>query len=412
MRKFMLLITMLALLVFAAAPMAMAEKGPIKIGFIAPATGNFAQMGQDMIAGFKMYLEEIGYKVDGRKIQLIVEDEGGKPNIAVAKARKLIKNDKVDLIAGVFMTSAAYAVAPVCKRAGIPLIITLSAGDDLTQRKRSKYVTRVSFTGSELGMVAGTFAYKKLGWRKADCLAMDYAWGHENVGAFQRSFEALGGKVIQKIWTPVNTADFGPYVANIKREADGIYDVVTGGASIRFIKALRNSGLMAKMEVMTAGTGTDESLLPALGDTALGIYSVFNWSAVLDTPENKAWVAKVRKATGKEAPMGMAICYDGAKWIINAIKEVHGDVENKEAFLKAVRKVELPRSLRGPLKMDDYGHVIQNVYIRQVEKVDGKLQNSIVATYPMASQFNTIAPEKYLKTPVNSRSYPPCKHCK
>ena len=411
MRKFMLLVAVVAMLAVALAPSAMADKGPIKIGFIAPATGNFAQMGQDMVAGFKMYLQEIGYKVDGRKIELIVEDEGGKPNIAVAKARKLIKNDKVNLIAGVFMTSCAYAVAPVCKRAGIPLVITISAGDDLTQRKRSKYVTRVSFTGSELGMVAGDFAYRKLGWRKADCLAMDYAWGHENVGAFQRAFEALGGKVIQKVWTPVNTADFGPYVANLKREADGIYDVVTGGASIRFIKALRASGLMDKMKVITAGTGTDESLLPALGDNALGIYSVFNWSAVLDTPENQAWVAKVRKATGKEAPMGMAICYDGARWIVNAIKMVHGDVENKEAFLKAVRQVELPRSLRGPLKMDPYGHVIQNVYIRQVQKVNGKLQNTIVETYPMAGQFHTIAPEDYLKTPVSSRSYPPCKYC-
>ena len=411
MRKFLIFTIILALIGFAAAPAAMAKNDPIKIGFIAPETGNFAQMGQDMVAGFKMYLEQIGYKVGGRKIKLIVEDEGGKPNIAVAKARKLIKNDKVNLIAGVFMTSAAYAVAPVCERAGIPLVITLSAGDDLTQRKRSKYITRVSFTGSELGMVAGAFAYKKLGWRKADCLAMDYAWGHENIGAFQRTFEALGGKVIQKVWTPVNTADFGPYVANLKREADGIYDVVTGGASIRFIKALRNSGLMDKMKVITAGTGTDESLLPALGDTALGIYSVFNWSAVLDTPENRAWVAKVRKSTGKEAPMGMALCYDGARWIVDAIKKIHGDVENKEAFLKAVREVELPHSLRGPLKMDPYGHVIQNVYVRQVQKVKGGLQNTIVETYPMASQFYNIDPEKYLKTPVGSRNYPPCKYC-
>jgi branched-chain amino acid transport system substrate-binding protein len=388
-----------------------AEKGPIKIGFIAPHTGNFAQIGLDMVEGFKLFLEESKYSVAGRKIELIVEDEGDNPSTAVTKVRKLITQDKVNLVAGVFMTSAAYAVAPVCAQAGVPLISTLTAGDDLTQRKRSPYFARVSFTGGELGLVAGDYAYHKLGWRKAVGIGMDYGWGHEGIGGFQRQFEALGGKMIQKVWTPVTTMDFGPYVASFKRDADGIVDWVTGAASIRLIKSMRSSGLMDKWKVIVAGTGTDETLLPALGDAGLGVLSVFNWSAALDNPENAKFREKIRKKLNREATLGMSLCYTGADWILRAIKAVNGQVENKDKFMQALRAIEIPDSMRGPLKMDKYGHVVQNIYIRRVDKAGNTFQNTIIETYPMAGQFFKFDPETYLKTPVSSRDYPPCKFC-
>ena len=388
-----------------------AEKGPIKIGFISPHTGNFAQMGLDMVDGFKMYLQEINYTVAGRKIELIVEDEGEIPATAVTKMRKLATHDKVHLVAGVFLTAAAYAVGPVAVEAQTPLIITLSAGDDLTQRKRSKYVTRVSFTGCQIGHVAADYAYKKLGWRTAVTLGMDYGCGHENIGAFQRTFEEMGGKVIQKVWTPMVTADYGPYAASLKREADGIFEVVTGAASIRFIKTLRSSGLLNKWKVIAPGTATDESLLPALADDGVGVYSVFNYSAALKNPENAKFNEKVPKVIKRDPTLGMAHSYTGADWIIRAIKAVNGDVENKDKFIEAVRAIEIPDSLRGPLKLDKYGHVIQNMYIRQVEKVGNAYQNTVIETYPMTSQFFTYDPETFLKSPVYGRDYPPCKFC-
>jgi branched-chain amino acid transport system substrate-binding protein len=388
-----------------------AEKGPIKIGFISPHTGNFAQMGIDMVDGFKLYLDEINYTVAGRKIELIVEDEGEIPATAVTKMRKLVTHDKVHLVAGVFLTAAAYAVAPVAVEAQTPFVITLSAGDDLTQRKRSKYVTRVSFTACQFGHVAADYAYKKLGWRKAVVLGMDYGWGHENIGSFQRTFEEMGGKVIQKVWTPMATADYGPYVASLKRDADGIFEVVTGAASIRFLKTMRSSGLMNKWKVVAPGTATDESLLPALADDGAGVYSVFNYSAALKNPENMKFNERVLKVIKREPTLGMAHSYTGADWIVRAIKGVNGDVENKDKFIEAVRAIEIPNSLRGPLKLDKYGHVIQNIYIRQVEKVGNAYQNTVIETYPMVSQFWTYDPETFLKSPVYGRDYPPCKNC-
>jgi branched-chain amino acid transport system substrate-binding protein len=410
-RAFIFVSIMIIGLMFVSANAIAAEKGPIKIGFIAPFTGNFAQIGKDMVEGLKMYLEEINYEMAGRKVELIVEDEGGNPAIAVNKARKLVTLDKVDLVAGVFMTSAAYAVAPVLEEAKTPLLISLSAGDDLTQRKRSKYLKRISFTGSELGMVAADYTYNKLGWRKAICFAFDYAWGHENIGAFQRVFEKLGGQVIQKVWTPVNTADFGPYVASLKHNADGIYDVITGGASIRFIKAVRSAGPLKNMAIITPGTGTDETLLPAMGKVGIGVMSVFPWSAALDNPENKEWSEKVQKKFNRGPTLGMALNYDAGRWINAAVIAVNGNVEDKDAFMKALSDVRMQKSLRGPLSLDKYGHVVQDIYIRKVEEKNGVLQNTIIDVYPQSTQFFTYDPEEYLKTPVGSRDWPPCKYC-
>ena len=389
-----------------------ADKPPIKIGFIAPKTGNFAQFGLDMLDGFKLYLSEIDYTIAGRKVELIEEDEGATPANAVTKARKLIQHDKVQLMAGLLMAAAAYAVAPVAQEAEVPLVVTIAASDDLTQRKASKYLARASFTGGELGHVAGDYAYRKLGWRKVSVIAFDYGWGHETTGGFQRVFEELGGQVIQKIWTPVNTTDFGPYVASLKPEADGILDVVTGAASIRLLGELRKAGVLDKKKVLAAGSATDETLLPALGDTALGVLSFFPWSAALDTPENKRYVQRMKQVTKKDyVGMSGAISYGAAMWIAEAIKQVGGDVENKEKFFQTLRATEIKSSPRGPIKLDKYGHIVQNIYIRRVDKVGTLYQNTVIETYPSVSQFWKYNPEEYLKQPIYSRDNPPCKHC-
>ena len=284
------------------------------------------------------------------------------------------------------------------RRGGCPLVITLSAGDDLTQRKRSKYITRVSFTGGEIGHVAADYAYKKLGWRKVVTLGMDYGWGHECMGGFHRTFEELGGKVIQKVWTPMVTTDFGPYVASLKRDADGIFEVVTGAASVRFIKAMRSSGLMDKWKVIAPGTATDESLLPALGDDGLGVYSVISYSAALKTPENAKFNERVLKVIKKDPTMGHSLHRGRLDCTGNQV--VNGDVENKDKLLQAIRAIEIPNSLRGPLKLDKYGQVIQNIYMRRVEKVGNAYQNTVIETYPMVSQFWTYDPETYLQISV------------
>jgi branched-chain amino acid transport system substrate-binding protein len=387
-----------------------AEKGPIKIGFIAPSTGNWAQMGMDMVDAFKMYFTEINNTVAGRKIELIVEDESANPATAVTKVRKLITHDKVHLVSGVFIASSGYAVAPICTEEKVPLAITVATADDLTQRKASKYVIRLNYgTSSEFGHAAGDYAYRKLGWRKATIVGMDYAWGHEVGGGFQRTFEDAGGKIIQKVWTPVNTTDYGPYVTSLKSEADGSLDVVTGAATIRLIKAFRQAN--RDWKIIGPGPITDETFLPALGDDGLGVYSVMPYSGVLELPENIKFKEKVQKFLKKDANAVLATNYTAADWIIRAIKAIDGDVENKDKFLQALRMVEISSSPRGPLKLDKYGQLIQNQYVRRVDKVNNQYQNTVIDTIPNPTQFWNYNPEAFLKLPPYSREYPPCKYC-
>jgi branched-chain amino acid transport system substrate-binding protein len=389
-----------------------AETGPIKIGFLAPQVGNFAQFGMDMVSGAKMVFEAKNYTAGGRKIEVIWEDEGPGPDTAVTKTRKLIKQDRVHLVAGVFMTSSAYAVAAVCTELTTPLFITLSGGDDITQRKSSKYVNRLSLAGCDWGHVAGDYSYRELGWRKVAAIGMDYGIGHESVGAFQDVFEGLGGKVVQKLWVPMTTMDFGPYVANLDREADGVWDVVTGAMSVRFLKSMRESGVMNKMAVMAPGSATDETLLPALGDTALGVLTGHNYSSVLDNPKNKEFRELCKKKLGKDSNWGIATSWVGIDWITRAIDDIKGNVENKEKFMSALRAVKMEDSIRGAISLDNYGHPIQDFYIRRVDKTTDGYQNTVIKTYPKVNQFWTWDAKTYLSKPVYSRDYPPCKFCK
>ncbi len=387
------------------------EKGPIKIGFIAGLTGNFATFGGGMVKGFQLYLDEINYTVAGRKIELIVEDESVNPAIAVTKARKLIKNDGVHMIAGVFLQSSGYSVGPVCAESEIPLIVTNNGADDLTQRKRSPYVIRINWgSGGELGHVAGDYAYTKLGWRKAIVCAMDYAWGHEVSGGFQQVFEKKGGQIIQKVWTPINTADYAPYIPNLNQDADGIIDVITGAATIRFLKGLQASG--HKWQVIGPGPVTDETFLPALGDAGVGVYTSFPYSGALQTAGNKAYLEKYAKKYKEQPAYSAAINYTAARWIVSAIRAINGDVENKQKFLAALKAIEIPDSLRGPVKLDQYNGIVQNQYVRRTDKINGAYQNTVVQTYPMVDQFWPFNAEEYLKQPVYSRDFPTCPYCK
>ncbi len=398
-----------------------AEKGPIKIGYMSPTTGNFAQFGQDMGDAFKMFLEERNYTVAGRKIEVISEDEGT-PAQAVTKARKLINSDNIHLMAGVWFTPSTYAVAPVVEKAGVPFVVTTSGGDDLTQRKRSETLIRLTYTGCQLGHAFGHYAYHQLGWRTAVVLGSDFAFPHEFVGAFQEVFEDQGGKIIQKIWAPSNAMDFNPYVENLNPKADGLVDGIFGSMSVRFLRALQSSGKY-KGKIVTGVAAADETLLPALGDLALGVYSTSNWSAALDTPENKKFVNKVHQVLKREASVTMSSNYTGADWIVRAIQAVNGDVEDKGKLMKALKSIEIPDSLRGPIKLDKYNHNIQNIYVRRIErKADvapakrapgtfQETQNTVVYTYPAVSQFWTYDPEKYMAKPVYSRDIPPCKYC-
>ena len=406
-----LVVAVLAFSTLLAATPPAAAQTPIKIGFISPLSGAIAQAGKDMYSGCELYWQESGWQIAGRKLEVILEDNEGLPATALTKARKLVESDKVNLLAGVILSNVAYALVPYIEAQGIPTIYPINSADDLTQRKIPRWLIRTGFSAGGNMHPFGEYAAKTLGYKKVVTVGLDYAFGWETVGGFHKSFEDNGGRVIQKLWVPLNVQDYGPYIAQIKRDADAVFVVALGRWSLLFAKEYAASGLRGRIPLIAGGTYTDEHILPQLGDESIGVISAHHYSASLDTPANRRFRAAFEKAYNRIPSFYSENCYTGARVITEAIKGVGGMVEDRGALMSALRRVAISDAPRGPVKMDPFGNPVQNIYIRKVERVDGKLQNTVIHTYPEVSQFWKYTPQEFLKQPVYSREFPPCKHC-
>ena len=415
-RRALVLLTLAALLTgfgaaLSAPSAARAQAGPIKVGLLAPLTGAASALGRDMVNGTELYLDEIGRQVAGRKIELIIEDTEGNTQTALTKARKLVDQDRVHILTGGLLASTGYALHPFVDAQKIPTTYPVMSSDDLTQRKPAKWVVRTGWNSSQSMHVLGDWIYKNTKYRKIATIGADYAFGWESVGGFQKTFEENGGQIIQKIWAPLNTNDFSPFLAQVKRDADAVFAVFFGKLALQFVKQYEDAGLKARVPLLSNGTTVDESVLPQMGDEALGTISALHYSAALDNPVNQKFAKAFEAKAGKVPSYYAETCYTNARWIVEAIKAVGGKVEDRETFLAALRKVDLKDFPRGPVKIDAWGNPVQNIYIRKVEKVSGKLQNTVVATFPAVSQFWKYNPEEFLKMPLYTRDYPPCKYC-
>jgi len=385
------------------------SKEPIKIGFFAPLSGFAAQTGKDMLAGLEFYLKQQGGTVAGRKIVLITEDTEAKPAVALTKVRKLVEKDGVHILMGGLMASTGYALQPYVDGKKIPTLYPVMAPDDLTQRKRAKWIVRTGWASSQPSHPFGDYAYKELGLRKIVTIGFDYAFGWEVIGGFQKTFEDAGGKIIQKIWVPVGNRDYAPFLPQIDKDADAVFALLFGAGALQFVKQYEEFGLKDKLPLLGGGTTTDEHVLPSMGDEALGIITALHYSAAIDTPANRKFTAPYKEFAGKSASYYSEAFYTGGRWAIEAMKAIDGNVEDRNALLAALQNQNLTDVPRGPLRISDYGNPIENIYIRKVERVDGELQNTVIKVYPNVSQFWTYDPVEFLKQPVYDRDYPPLK---
>jgi len=403
-------------MLFGLAAAAQAQTPELRIGFLAPRTGIFTAIGTDMLNGFQMYLDEHNGMLGGAKVHLIVEDDQGKPDVDVAKAKKLILQDKVDMLVGALLASSAYALGPVSTELKTLYIGTASTADDLAQRQVDKYPYTVFsvWVPSQPNHPLGQWACDH-GYKKVVAIAADYAFGYEQTGGFQQTFEDCGGKVIQKIWVPLGTKDFGPYLPTIKADADAIFTLMVGPMSLQFPKQLRASG--NKKPIVAGGTSYDEFILPFMGNEVIGDVSALMYSAALDTPKNQAFVKKYRSKYGKVPSYYSEGDYSAAQWIDETMAKHKGKYPGPAEFIKTMASIKLD-AVRGPVELDPSTRSpIQNIYIKKVEKKEmfgyGKpeLWNTVIKTYPHVSQFWTYDKAKFLKQPVYSRDFPPCKYC-
>jgi branched-chain amino acid transport system substrate-binding protein len=387
----------------------------LRIGYLAPLTGGLAQTGIDMRDGFLLYLEQHGNKLGGMDVKLIIEDEQGKGDVAVTKAKKLALQDKVHMLIGGVLASTGYALAPVSTELKTMYIPSIPAADDLTQRrlKEFPYLVRTSWSSSQPNHPLGQWACDQ-GYKKIVTIAADYAFGYETVGGFQKAFEDCGGKIIQKIWPPLGAKDFGPFIPTIKADTDAVFSLMVGPMPAQFIKQMRGAGF--KKPIIGGGTSYDEFVLPFMGDEAIGDVSALHYSAALDTPKNIEFVKAYRAKFGKVPSYYSENNYTTAQWLDEALKKAGGKWPGPEELIKIMVGIKLD-AVRGPVSFDDMRNPIQNIYIKKVEKKKmfgyekDELWNTVTKTYPNVSQFWTYGKDKFLAQPVYDKNFPPCKFC-
>jgi branched-chain amino acid transport system substrate-binding protein len=401
----------IAAIALVAVTTARGQKGPVKLGLLVPQTGPLAANGKDMINGLQLFLEEHQARLAGREIKLIIEDDEGKPATRLTKARSLVESQGINVLMGPLSAAVGYALSPYIESKKTPTLYPIVSSEDLTQRKRNPYIVRTGWSSAQPSHPFGKWVDDTLRYKKVAMIGYDFAFGWEVAAGFQRTFEEAGGQVVQKLWPPLGNADYAPYISQIRRDVDAVYAVFSGADALRFVKQYAEAGLKERLPLIGGGTLTDEHVLRTMGDEALGIVTALHYSAALQTPANRKFAAAY-EAKFKQVPSYYSEgTYVAGLALKAALEAIGGEAENGEKLVAVLRRVDLSDSPRGPLKFDDFGNPIENVYVRKVEKVQGRLQNTVIHTFPNVSQFWTYKAEEFLKNPVHSRDYPPCRHC-
>jgi branched-chain amino acid transport system substrate-binding protein len=379
--------------------------GSVKLGFISPVTGFVAALGTDMRRGWEMYWSQNGGKAGDTTVQTVFEDDTGDPDVALTKARRLVEQEQVQLVAGPILANTAYAVAGYVAGRGLPTV-QMTGADDLTQRKFDPLVLRVGYTSSQSNFPAGQWAYEQ-GHREAVTICPDYAFGWESCGGFVSAFVEAGGKITKQVWHPLGTQDFSTYVSQARQaDPDVVFVGSAGGPdAILLYKAWTGFGLKDKIPLIGNCCFADQVFLREVGDEALGLQSFTYWVEGRDSPVVQNFV-KAYEQQHKEIPsLYAAGAYMMAQVVAEALKKTGGKIEGK-AFIDAARQVSLSDSLYGALTFDDTNNVVGPVYRTQVaRREDGTLWSVAEQSFPEVSQFGSEGKEAFLEHPVFSRDY-------
>src|SRR3954465_15110363 len=384
-----------------------AQGNPIRVGLVTVKTGPLASGGIDMERALQQYLKEKNNTLAGRKVELLVADSGGAPAQARTKIQELVERDRIHVMIGPLDTASALAADDYIRQAQL-LPLSVAAAEDMTQRKPNPWFTRGTSTSSQSAMPLADYCAKTLKYKRMITIADDIAYGHEMCAGFQRVFEEGGGKIIQKLFPPLTVPDYGTYLAQLKN-ADAIFLGFAGSNGFRFVRQMNEYGLRNKIIPVGGMTALDEAVLRNMGEEALGIVTSCWYSAEIENAINKRFVANFRVDHGYDPGFYAAATYTEAAVLDQTLQKIGGKIEDKQGFMKAVRSGTFD-TCRGPVKFDQYGNVIGNIYIRKVERKDGRLVNRVIHTYPNVSQFWTYKPEAFLKNPVYSRDFPPAKN--
>jgi branched-chain amino acid transport system substrate-binding protein len=358
---------------------ALAQSDTVKIGLILPLTGPFASTGRQIEAAARLYIAQNGGTVAGKKIELIVKDDTGTPDITKRIAQEMV-NDKVAILAGFGLTPLAMAVAPIATQAKIPEVVMAAGSSMITEA--SPYVVRTSFTVAQSAAPMAEWATKN-NIKKVVTIVTDYAPGIDAEKAFSEPFAKAGGKV-DNVRVPLRNPDFAPFLQRAADEKpDALFVFVPSGAGTQLMKQYTERGLdKSGVKLIGPGDMTDDDILNDIGDVALGTITTQFYSAAHPSAENKAYVDAFKKANKGMRPNFMSVGgYDGMHLIYEALKKTNGNTDG-DALVAAMKGMSWT-SPRGPISIDPATRdIVQNIYVRKVEKVGGELYNVEFATIP------------------------------
>jgi branched-chain amino acid transport system substrate-binding protein len=396
-----------ALASFRFAP-AIAQAAPFRIGLLTVKTGPLAQGGIQMEQGIAAFLKEKGNTLAGRKIEFISADTGGNPAGAKTKAQELVERDAVNVILGPLAAFELIAIADYMREKTTPLI-SLAAAEDMTQRKANPYIIRPSATSGQCCHAIADYALKDLKYRRAATISEDFAFGYEQMSGFQRVFEDGGGKVVKKLWPPLVTPDYAPYIAQIGN-VDCVFSGFAGSNPVKFMRAYADLGLAGQIPLLGGWTAMDDALLHSLGNEAVGVVSAHWYSADFDSPSNQRFVAAMQR-DDKVLPGGYAAgMYIAGQCVEAAMAMLDSKADDRTALAEGLHMISLADTPRGPVKFDHFGNVVGDVFIRKCERRNGQLVNTVIKRYPDVSQFWTYDEKAFLANPVYARDYPPAKN--
>jgi branched-chain amino acid transport system substrate-binding protein len=390
---------------------AVAQPEPFKLGLLTVKTGPLAQGGIQMEQGVLTYLKETNYTIGGRKVDFVSADTGGNPAGTKTKAQELVERDKVDVILGPLAAFELYAISDYIRDQKMPTL-SLAAADNLTQRTPNPFLLRASATSSQATQPMGHYAATELKLKRIVTISEDFAFGYEQMGGFQAAFQQDGGCIANKLWPPLVTPDYTPYIAQIS-DCDGVCQGFAGSNPLRFMKAYANAGL--KYPVVTGETGGDDALLKSYGDEAIGLVGCSPYTLDLATDGNQRFVDGIMKAYDTIPGQYAALLYVNCQVVDAALKALGGDASDKDKFMTALKSVSLSDTPRGPVRFDNLNNIIGTFYVRRCgtegAKYGLKLWNKTIKTYENVSQFWTWPEQEFLAHPVYSRDYPPLTKC-
>ena len=349
---------------------------PVKVGMVLEMSGPFADIGRQILDGARAYMKAYGDTVAGRKIELIVKDTtGAAPDVAKRQAQQLIANDKVDFLAGFGLTPNALAAAPLATEGKTPMIVMNAATSIITTK--SPYIARVSFTLPQITAPIAAWAIKN-GVKEVYTLVSDYGPGIDAEATFKKTFEAAGGKIVGDVRVPLRNPDFSPFLQRIKdAKPEAVFIFLPAGEQpVAFMKGFNERGLdKAGIRLIATGDVTEDGMIEAMGDTPLGVVTSHHYSVAHDSAQNKAFLKAFAILDNVHRPNFMAVGgWDGMAAIYEVVRRLNGKIDGDKA-MEVLKGLKLD-SPRGPVTIDpDTRDAIQTIYIRRVQKVNGKLYN-------------------------------------